>query len=459
MLNKRLYLSAPHMGGQELRFVHEAFDSNWVAPLGPNVDGFEKELAAMVGVAGGAALTSGTGAIHLALKWFGVGQGDYVFCSTLTFSGSCNPIMYEKAIPVFIDCDATSWNISPVALQKAFEDFAAKGMKPKAVIAVNLYGQSADMDSILALCRQYGVPLIEDAAESLGATYKGKASGSFGDIGIFSFNGNKIITTSGGGMAVSNDLEALKKIRFWATQARDSARHYQHTELGYNYRMSNIVAGIGRGQLLVLKDRVARKKEIYLAYQKAFAEIPDIEMMPAAPYGEPNYWLTVITVKATSQVTPTQIMDALEKENIESRPVWKPMHLQPFYAEYPFYAEEGTRHKALGTRGMPEEGTRHKALGTSECENPESRILNPEVESKNKSDFVALGAPSSSSGFCGQMATDPQTRTSDPQTRLPTLSVAEDLFNRGVCLPSGTAMTNSDINRVVSIVKSVFFDQ
>ena len=340
MSSQRLYLSPPHMGGLEQRFVQEAFDSNWVAPLGPNVDGFEKELAEMVGAAGGAALTSGTAAIHLALKWFGVGQGDYVFCSSLTFSGTCNPILYEKAIPVFIDCDASTWNLSPASLQNAFADFAARGLKPKAVIAVNLYGQSADMDPILAICRYYGVPLIEDAAESLGATYKGKPSGSFGDIGIFSFNGNKIITTSGGGMAVANDLEALKKLRFWATQSRDPARHYQHTELGYNYRMSNILAGIGRGQLRVLPDRVARRKEIYLTYQQAFAGIPEIEMMPVAPYGEPNYWLTVITLKPESRVSPIQIMDALEKDNIESRPVWKPMHLQPFFAEYEFYMEE-----------------------------------------------------------------------------------------------------------------------
>ena len=379
MTTKRIYLSPPHMGGQELDFVKEAFDTNWIAPLGPNVDAFEKELAAMVGLAGGAALTSGTAAIHLALKQAGVGPGDSVFCSDLTFSGSCNPILYEQATPVFIDCDYESWNMSPSTLQRAFTDFAARGKKPKAAIVVNLYGQSADMDPILDLCRQYNVPLIEDAAESLGASYKGRASGSCGHIGVFSFNGNKIITTSGGGMAVSNDVEALNKIRFWATQARDPAPHYQHTEIGYNYRMSNILAGIGRGQIRVLKDRVVRRGEIFKTYQQAFASIPDIEMMPIASYGTPNYWLTVITVKHESRVSPSCLMDALAAENIEARPLWKPMHLQPIFAEYPFY-----------------------------------------------------GSLTSLRPFA--------------------TSVGEDLFTRGLCLPSGSSMTQEEQQLVIDII-------
>ncbi|PWX59049.1 aminotransferase DegT, partial [Clostridium perfringens] len=326
------------MGGLEEVFVKEAFDTNWIAPLGANVDGFEKELSEYVGSKTGAALASGTAAIHMALKAVGVKKGDKVFCSSLTFAASCNPIIYEGGIPVFIDSEPESHNMSPVALEKAFKAYEEKREMPKAVIVVNLYGQSADMDKIIEICKKYNVPIIEDAAESLGATYKGKHSGTFGEYGVYSFNGNKIITTSGGGMLVSNNEEGIAKVRFWSTQARDKARHYEHTELGYNYRMSNIVAGIGRGQLRVLEDRIAKKKEIFETYKEAFKEIEDIEMMPVCEYGEPNYWLTTITLSENSKVKPLDIILALEKENIESRPIWKPMHIQPYYKEYDFYS-------------------------------------------------------------------------------------------------------------------------
>lgn len=376
---RRIYLASPHMGGLEEEFVKEAFSTNWIAPLGPNVDGFEKELAEFVGVTSAAALVSGTSAIHMALKAIGVERGDKVFCSSLTFAASCNPIIYENGIPVFIDSEPESHNMSPVALEKAFKDCERLGEMPKAVIVVNLYGQSADMDKILELCNKYKVPVIEDAAESLGATYKGKYSGTFGEYGIFSFNGNKIITTSGGGMLVSNNEEKIKKVRFWSTQSRENERHYEHKELGFNYRMSNVVAGIGRGQLRVLEERIAKKKEIFETYREAFKEISDIEMMLICEYGEPNYWLTTITLKESSKVKPLDIILALEKENIESRPIWKPMHIQSYYKEYNFYSHN-------------EEG----------------------------------------------------------------ISVSEDIFNRGVCLPSDTKMTESEQKRVIEIIKGLF---
>lgn len=336
---ERIYLASPHMSeeGYEQAYVKEAFDTNWVAPLGPNVNQFEQELSEYVGVKSASALSSGTAAIHLGLKALGVQEGDIVFCSTLTFSASCNPIIYLGATPVFIDSDSKTWNMCPKALKKALDWAQEMKQLPKAVVVVNLYGQSADMDPILELCQTYNVPILEDAAESLGATYKGRMSGTIGDIGIYSFNGNKIITTSGGGMMVSNNEAYTKKATFWATQSREVKRHYEHKEIGYNYRMSNVVAGIGRGQLKVLNDRIAKKKEIYETYQSAFKEIEDIEMMTICDYGESNYWLSVMTLKETSQVKPLDIMLALEKENIESRPVWKPMHLQPVFNQYPFF--------------------------------------------------------------------------------------------------------------------------
>lgn len=374
-MRDKIFLSSPHMSdeGYEKQYIEEAFATNWIAPLGANVNGFESELAAAVGATGAVALSSGTAAIHMALKCCNVGPGDLVFCSSLTFAASCNPIVYQGATPVFIDSEYDTWNMCPKALRNAFSQYT-----PKAVIVVNLYGQSAKMDEILAICNEHQVPVIEDAAESLGATYQGKPSGTFGHFGVYSFNGNKIITTSGGGALVSEDLEALKKVRFWVTQARDNARHYQHSELGYNYRMSNVVAGIGRGQLKVLAQRVQRRQEIYNYYKKAFADIPDILLMPLYSEGQSNCWLSVITIDVTSKVKPLDVMVALENENIESRPVWKPMHLQPFYAGRPF--------------------------------------------------ITALGSG----------------------------SVSQNLFERGVCLPSDTKLTNSDLFIVASTILSLF---
>lgn len=369
---ERIYLASPHMGGKELDYINEAFDTNWIAPLGPNVNNFEKELCEYVNIKHATALSSGTAAIHLALKALEVDKGDIVFCSTLTFSATVNPIIYQGATPVFIDSDYETWNMSPIALKKAFVEAILNNQIPKAVIVVNLYGQSANYDELIKICSHYNVPIIEDAAESLGATYKGQQTGTIGDIGIFSFNGNKIITTSGGGMMVSNNEEYTKKSLFWATQSRENERHYEHKEIGYNYRMSNIVSGIGRGQLQVLDDRIAKKKYIYDRYKEAFKDIDDIEMMPI--YESPNYWLSVMTLKEESEIKPIDIMMALEEENIESRPVWKPMHMQPIFEEYEFSSslKEG--------------------------------------------------------------------------------SVSEDLFNRGVCLPSDTKMSDEDLDRVISIV-------
>jgi len=314
--------------GFEQEFVKEAFDTGWITPLGKNVTEFENEFAQKVGVSNAAALTTGTAAIHLALKSAGVGKGDIVFCPTLTFSASANPILYLNAIPVFIDSDLTTWNMSASSLEKAFKKFP----DVKAVLVVHLYGLSTDMDKILDICKNKNVPVIEDAAESLGAYYKGQHTGTFGDLGIFSFNGNKIITTSGGGMVVSEDSEKIAKIKFWATQSRDKARHYQHSEMGYNYRMSNVLAGIGRGQLKVLDKRVAKKKYIFEFYKRELAHLDGLEFMPINKWNEPNYWLSCILLKG--KVKPLQIMEALEKDNIESRPVWKPMHLQPFFEKY-----------------------------------------------------------------------------------------------------------------------------
>lgn len=338
MNKKRIYLSSPTMHGEEQLFIKEAFDSNWVAPLGPNVIAFEKELAEYTKVKHASALSAGTAAIHLALRILGAGQGDIVFAPTLTFSATCNPIAYEKATPVFIDSEEDTWNMSPEALKRAFEKYPA----PKAVMVVHLYGTPARMDEIMALCAARNVPVIEDAAESLSSTYQGKQTGTFGKIGIYSFNGNKIITTSGGGMLVSDDEEITKQATFLATQARDPARHYQHSQIGFNYRMSNIVAGIGRGQLLHLEEHKALKKKIYQHYQEAFSDIPEITMNPLNPKGDANNWLSCMTIEKGCSVTPDQIMDALEEQNIESRPIWKPMHLQPVFAGCDFIqAEQG----------------------------------------------------------------------------------------------------------------------
>ena len=329
---ERIFLSSPHMSdeGYEMQYVQEAFDTNWIAPLGENVNGFERELAEKVGSRAAAALSSGTSAIHLALKAAGVGEGDIVFCPTLTFSATANPIIYQNAIPVFIDSDYETWNMSPKALEEAFEKYP----EVKAVLVVHLYGLSADMDKIMEICKKRNVVVIEDAAESLGTYYKGKQTGTFGDYGIFSFNGNKIITTSGGGMLVSDNEERIAKARFWSTQSRDQARHYQHSELGFNYRMSNVVAGIGRGQLKVLDQRVEKKRYIYEFYKRELGGLEGVQFMPSNEWDEPNYWLSSMTL--SGKVRPIDIFVALEAENIESRPVWKPMHMQPFFEKYDF---------------------------------------------------------------------------------------------------------------------------
>lgn len=333
-MSRKIHLSSPHMSdeGFEMQYIKEAFETNWIAPLGPNVDAFEKEFAAKIGAKAAVALSSGTAAMHMALRAAGVGPGDIVFCQSLTFAASANPIVYQGATPVFIDSDYETWNMSPAALERAFEKYT-----PKAVIVVHLYGLSADMDRIVEICKEHNTILIEDAAESLGTLYKGKYTGTIADYGVFSFNGNKIITTSGGGMLVSNDEERIEKVRFWATQARDEARHYQHSELGYNYRMSNIVAGIGRGQLKVLDQRIRRKREIFEYYSRELGGLQGVRMMPVNDWNEPNCWLSCMTL--SGKVQPSDIMEALDAENIESRPLWKPMHLQPFYEKCDFVGE------------------------------------------------------------------------------------------------------------------------
>lgn len=374
-MEKRIFLSSPHMSkeGYEQKYIKEAFDTNWIAPLGENVNKFEEELASYVKIKCAAALSAGTAAIHMALKALDVKKEDIVFCSDLTFSATVNPVIYENATPVFIDSEKESWNMDPKALEKAFEKYP----NPKAVIVVHLYGTPAKIEEIKSICDKHNVPLVEDAAESLGATYKGKQTGTFGKYGIYSFNGNKIITTSGGGMLVSNDEERVAKVRFWATQAREKARHYEHKEIGYNYRMSNILAGIGRGQLKVLDERIAQKANIYNNYKDGFKDISDIEMQPIPENTKPNHWLSVITLNKNSKVKPLDIMEALEKENIESRPVWKPMHMQPVFKDY---------------------------------------------------DFIKVEEE----------------------------SVSEDLFERGVCLPSDTKMTKEEQETVIDIIKNLW---
>ena len=384
MAGKRIYLSCPTMHGEEQEFVKEAFDTNWVAPLGPNVNAFEKEIAEYTGAGAAAALSAGTAAIHLSLRLLGIGEGDVVFVSSLTFSAICNPIVYEKATPVFIDSEPDTWNMDPEALKKAFEKYP----NPKAVIVVHLYGTPAKMDEIMEICNAHNVPLIEDAAESLSSTYKGRQTGTFGKMGIYSFNGNKIITTSGGGMLVADDEALTKKATFLATQARDPARHYQHSQIGYNYRMSNVTAGIGRGQLLHIEEHKALKKAIYNRYLEAFKDIPEITLNPLNPDGDSNCWLTCMTIAEGCTVTPDMIMDALEAENIESRPIWKPMHLQPIFAENDFITAKGS------IKDLSEKETG--------------------------------------------------------------ISVSEDIFNRGLCLPSDIKNTSEDMDFIISIVRKCF---
>ena len=331
---ERVYLSSPHMSGREMELVQEAFTSNWIAPLGPHVDAFEREVASYVGVPHAAALSSGTAAIHLALRLLHIQPGDEVLCSSFTFSASANPIVYEGAQPVFIDAENATWNMDAELLREELRDCARRGKLPKAVIVVDLYGQCADYDTIVAVCAEYDVPIIEDAAEALGASYQGRMAGSFGKFGIFSFNGNKIITTSGGGMLVSDDAELIQQARFLATQARDPAPHFQHSHIGFNYRLSNVLAAIGRGQLQVLAERIAARKDNFEAYQKALSCIPGLDFMPISEKGQPNYWLSCLTVDPEfSGVTREDIRLTLEKYNIEARPLWKPMHLQPVFRD------------------------------------------------------------------------------------------------------------------------------
>ena len=328
---ERIYLSSPTMHGEEQKYIKEAFDTNWVAPLGKNVDEFEKEMASYVGVKHAAALTSGTAALHLAVKLAGVKRGDKVFCSDLTFSATVNPVSYEGGEQVFIESERETWNMDPRALERAFEKYPAC----KCVIAANLYGTPAKLDELAEICGAHGAVLIEDAAESLGASYRGRMTGTFGKYNVLSFNGNKIITTSGGGMLLSDDGEAVRKARFWATQAREPFPWYEHKEIGYNYRMSNIVAGIGRGQLLHLEEHLKEKERVYRAYEKGLAGLP-LRMNPYLPESRPNFWLSCVTLEKGAGITPEQIRLALEAENIESRPIWKPMHLQPVFAANEF---------------------------------------------------------------------------------------------------------------------------
>lgn len=378
MSTKKIYLSSPHMGGKEKEFIDEAFKSNWIAPLGKNVDEFEREVSEYIGVEGAVATVSGTSAIHMALKCVGVKPGDIVFCSSLTFAASCNPIIYENAIPVFIDSDLESWNMSPIALERAFKKYIKINKIPKAVIVVDLYGESAKYDEIRFICNKYNVPIIEDSAEALGSEYKNKKLGSFGDLSIFSFNGNKIITTSGGGMLLSNNINMIKKAKFWITQSRENKRYYEHKELGYNYRMSNVLAGIGRGQMRVIDKRVTQKRDIYNFYSKEFKDNPFLEMKRRFDDSKSNEWLSCVMIRGNTSVKPVDIIEKLEKNNIEARHIWKPMHLQPFFKKYDFISER-------------KEG-----------------------------------------------------------------SIAEEIFLRGVCLPSDTKNTEDDMEKIIGLIKEIF---
>lgn len=371
--NKRIFLASPRMMGNERKYVRDAFKSNWIAPLGPYVNKLEDEIGKYMEMDGTCALSSGTAALHLAIKLAGVKEGDYVFCSSLTFSASANPIMYEKAIPVFIDSEPGSYNMSPVALEKAFMKY-----KPKAVIIVSLYGMPATMDALLKICKKYKTTVIEDAAESLGASYKGRLIGTFGKYSIISFNGNKIITTSGGGMLLTQKQEDAKKALFWATQSREKARHYEHREVGYNYRMSNISAAIGCGQFECLDKMIKIKREIFNRYVDGFRDIDEIEMCKEDEDRVSTHWLSIMKLKS-DKVTPNDIIYALEKENIESRPIWKPMHMQPVFKKYSFF--------------------NHNKKG---------------------------------------------------------ISVSEDLFNTGICLPSDVNMNKKEQMKVIEIIRSLF---
>ncbi|MFN8436226.1 MAG: aminotransferase class I/II-fold pyridoxal phosphate-dependent enzyme [Cytophagales bacterium] len=371
-MNSKIWLSSPHMGGTEIKYIQDAFSENWIAPLGPNVNNFEKDIEKYTGSQSAAALSAGTAALHLALILLGIQQGDEVICSSFTFSASANPIVYQGATPIFIDSETETWNMCPILLEQAIKDRIAKGKKPKAVILVHLYGQPAKLKEIVQICNSYDIPLIEDAAESLGSTYEGKMTGTFGTIGIYSFNGNKIITTSGGGALVSDNIELVQKARFLATQARDNAPHYQHSEIGYNYRMSNVVAGIGRGQMEVLDERIEQRRANFRFYKEKFKPYGEITFQEELENTFANKWLTCILINSENY-TRESVRLALEAENIESRPLWKPMHMQPIFEKYPFYGN-----------------------GTS-----------------------------------------------------------EELFNKGLCLPSGSNLTEEDLNRIWNCIDKV----
>jgi len=335
----RIYLSPPHLSGQEIIYLQQALANNWITTAGPNLNAFEQELCNFTGAKYAVALNSGTAAIHLALRLLGVQAGDEVICPSFSFVASSNPILYQGAIPVFIDCEPNTWNMCPVALEKAIQERMQQGKKPKAIILVHVYGMPARLTELMAIANHYQIPIIEDAAEALGATYQGQPLGTFGAIGIFSFNGNKIITTSGGGALVTNQAAYAEKALLLATQAKDSAPHYQHSELGYNYRMSNILAGIGLGQLGVLKERVEKRRQNYGFYKEAFANLPAIKLLPEMPGSYSNRWLTTILLSPEQPINPEVLRLALKKENIEARPLWKPLHLQPLFANYPHYGE------------------------------------------------------------------------------------------------------------------------
>lgn len=379
MNNSKIWLSSPHMGGTEQHYIQQAFDANWVAPLGPNVNGLEQDLEHYLGnQAHVGALSSGTAAIHLGLLLLGVQAGDEVICQSMTFSASANPILYLGATPIFIDSEEQTWNICPDALDQAIQDRISKGKKPKAIIAVHLYGVPYQIEAVRAVADKYQIPILEDSAEALGSSYKGQKCGTFGDIGILSFNGNKIITTSGGGAIVTKTAAQKDKAVFYATQSRDNAPHYQHSHVGYNYRMSNICAGIGRGQMEVLDEHVALRRQMHDFYVALFASIEGVEVftVPNDDYFA-NYWLSAITIDAskTNGITAETLRLALEAANIESRPLWKPMHLQPIFEHYPYF-------------------------GTN---------------------------------------------------------VAENLFNNGLCLPSGSNLTSSDKDRIKNVINQLFW--
>lgn len=337
-MSKRILLSTPHMTGNERKYIDEAFDTNWVAPLGPNVDAFERDIASYAGVKAVSATVSGTAAIHVGLALLGVGKGDTVFVSSFTFIASANPVLYLGAEPVFIDSESETWNMSPEALERGLQEAKANNTLPKAIVVVHLYGQSAKMDELMDIANRYGVPILEDAAESLGSSYKGKKSGTHATLGIYSFNGNKIITTSGGGAIISNDEELIKKAKFLCTQAKDDAPYYQHSQIGYNYRMSNIVAGIGRAQLEVIDDRVNKRREVFEFYKAELMDVPGVELMPEMEETTSNRWLSTLTIDLNAYTAfPIEIMHLMDAVNIETRALWKPLHLQPLFEGCLFY--------------------------------------------------------------------------------------------------------------------------